>query len=111
MHIPSCQHIKTDGVRCGSPALRGQHFCYFHNEWRTRAPRNPQPRPRHPQLNVCNRRDIQRALNHVLRGLLAGSMGPQRTSLALTALQLASTNLARAEFIAGAPVPAPRVRV
>src|ERR1700730_1578610 len=23
-------HIKVNGVRCGSPALRGEVFCYFH---------------------------------------------------------------------------------
>src|SRR6266700_2168376 len=26
----SCTHIKVTGVRCGSPALRGEQFCYFH---------------------------------------------------------------------------------
>ena len=27
---PQCQHIKDNGLRCGSPALRGQAFCYHH---------------------------------------------------------------------------------
>jgi hypothetical protein len=26
----SCRHIKTNGERCKSPALRGHAFCYFH---------------------------------------------------------------------------------
>ena len=26
----ACTHIKVTGVRCGSPALRGEQFCYFH---------------------------------------------------------------------------------
>jgi hypothetical protein len=30
-NIPQCQHIKLNGVRCGSPALRGKDLCYFHN--------------------------------------------------------------------------------
>jgi hypothetical protein len=25
-----CAHMKMGGGRCGSPALRGQHYCYFH---------------------------------------------------------------------------------
>ena len=25
-----CRHIKLNGERCGSPALRDQAFCYFH---------------------------------------------------------------------------------
>jgi hypothetical protein len=27
----TCEHIKRDGKRCGSPALRRRRFCYFHN--------------------------------------------------------------------------------
>ncbi len=26
----TCTHIKVTGVRCGSPALYGEQFCYFH---------------------------------------------------------------------------------
>src|SRR5271166_6951666 len=26
----TCTHIKVNGVPCGSPALRGEAFCYFH---------------------------------------------------------------------------------
>src|SRR5581483_2211921 len=28
---PRCQHVKTNGIRCGSPALRGAAFCYNHS--------------------------------------------------------------------------------
>ncbi len=105
MHIPTCQHIKSDGIRCGSPALRGQPYCYFHSEWRTRAPRNPQPRPKHPpKLSVSTRAGIQHALNHVVRELVAGRMGPHRASLTIQAIQLASANLGRFECI---PLPKP----
>jgi hypothetical protein len=27
--VKVCTHIKVTGVRCGSPALRGEQFCYF----------------------------------------------------------------------------------
>ncbi len=31
MDIALCEHLKLGGGgRCGSPALRGQHYCYFH---------------------------------------------------------------------------------
>jgi hypothetical protein len=26
----SCQHIKVNGLQCGSPAMRRNKFCYFH---------------------------------------------------------------------------------
>src|SRR5438477_8983776 len=29
-NVKVCTHIKVTGVRCGSPALRGELFCYFH---------------------------------------------------------------------------------
>src|SRR3954464_4072526 len=38
-HIPSahraprCCHVKANGLRCGSPALRSNVFCYFHDKW------------------------------------------------------------------------------
>ena len=30
MPIPLCRHIHTSGTRCGSPALVGMDFCFFH---------------------------------------------------------------------------------
>ena len=30
---PRCCHIKTNGLRCGSPALRANVLCYFHDKW------------------------------------------------------------------------------
>lgn len=30
--ITICRHIKTNGQRCGSPALRDNHFCYYHDK-------------------------------------------------------------------------------
>ena len=31
-----CSHIKTNGVKCGSPALRHHTLCYFHYQWQRR---------------------------------------------------------------------------
>src|SRR5882762_5010049 len=33
VHIPRCAHIKTNGTQCGSPALREQRLCFFHEKW------------------------------------------------------------------------------
>jgi hypothetical protein len=27
---PTCRHIKANGLRCESPALNGESFCYYH---------------------------------------------------------------------------------
>jgi hypothetical protein len=37
--FPICEHIKKNGIRCGSPALRGRCFCHFHQYWRDNHPR------------------------------------------------------------------------
>ncbi len=37
--VQECRHIKTDGVKCGSPALRGKSHCFYHNPTRTSARR------------------------------------------------------------------------
>ena len=29
--FPECEHVKSNGVRCASPALRGQTLCFFHH--------------------------------------------------------------------------------
>ena len=31
--IKTCEHIKTDGDPCGSPALRGWPYCHFHQRF------------------------------------------------------------------------------
>ncbi len=37
--IRTCSHIKSNGVRCGSPALRHHTMCYFHYQWQRREQR------------------------------------------------------------------------
>ena len=36
MSLRLCSHIKTNGVKCGSPALRHHTMCYFHYQWQKR---------------------------------------------------------------------------
>jgi hypothetical protein len=44
VNIRQCLHTKADGVRCGSPALRGKPLCYFHAR-PGKAPRANAPTP------------------------------------------------------------------
>jgi hypothetical protein len=37
--VKLCQHVKDDGVLCGSPALKRRSCCYFHIELRRRRKR------------------------------------------------------------------------
>jgi hypothetical protein len=64
--IPSCWHTKRDGMRCGSPALRGKRFCYFH----ARPPRKPKVLP--PELpDPCNTSAV---LAFTIHGLMSGTL-------------------------------------
>ncbi len=37
--VLECRHIKLSGGKCGSPALRGKPYCYFHSRMKEHAKR------------------------------------------------------------------------
>jgi hypothetical protein len=99
MTIALCQHIKTNGVRCGSPALRNHKLCYFHDRWRPLI-QHPSGTARFPSapffLPLLEDADsIQIALSKVCGHLLHRRLDPQKAGILLHAIQLASTNLKR----------------
>jgi len=88
-----CEHVKSDGVRCGSPALRSQHFCYFHNNL-LGARVNV-----FPLLEDGNA--IQLELGEIIRALVDERIATKRAALVLYALQIASHNLRNVNFEPG----------
>jgi len=97
--VPQCQHIKKDGSQCGSPALRNQQFCYFHDRCRpliqdaSSSAKFP-PAPFFlPLLEDAN--SIQRGLSKVCEHLLHRRLDPKTAGVLLYAMQLATTNLGR----------------
>ncbi len=96
VHIPRCTHIKTNGTQCGSPALRGRRFCFFHKNWQgQRIALNAQPAaPLSFTMPVLEDADsVQVALMQVMRLILAGQLDPKIAGLLLYALQTAALNL------------------
>jgi len=98
-----CQHLKVNGTQCGSPALRRNHFCYFHKRWQeTRIVLNANRARRGratidlPVLEDAN--SIQVALMQVMRLILGGQLDGKTAGLLLYALQTASSNLSRITF-------------
>ncbi|MGA9495408.1 MAG: DUF5763 domain-containing protein [Terriglobales bacterium] len=97
--VASCQHTKKDGSPCGSPALRNQQFCYYHDRQRPVIQNLPgsakfPPAPFFlPLLEDAN--SIQRAIGKVLEHLLHRRLDPKKAGVLLYALQQASTNLRR----------------
>jgi hypothetical protein len=100
-NVPRCQHVKVNGVQCGSPALRRKAYCYFHERVQyerklaaenTSAPRNFG----FPLLEDAN--SIQVALMKIVQMLGAGCLDLKTAGLMLYALQTASANLRHAKF-------------
>src|SRR5436305_8876027 len=98
-----CQHIKVNGVQCGSPALRRNRFCFFHKRFHDERIRLAGDRARRspatfilPVLEDAN--SIQIALMQVMRLLLSRQIEHKTASLLLYALQTASGNLQRTRF-------------
>ena len=85
-----CRHVHPSGHRCGSPALRGEPFCYHHHTTR-RPPAEPAGTLHLPALE--DRTTLQQALTAVLARIADGTLGPRRASLLLYGLQIAQNNL------------------
>ncbi len=89
--IRLCARVKTNGVRCNNPALRGERYCYFHNRTIGRAARVD--RMQHPMPLLEDANAIQVAIGRVIDGVLDGGLDTKKASVLLYALQTASLNL------------------
>jgi hypothetical protein len=95
--IHRCHHIKVNGLQCGSPSLRNQKFCFFHQQWRpTRFgtdPINP-PLPLEQMIPVLeDANSIQMGLMEVMRMLITRRVDHRTAGLLLYGLQTSSANL------------------
>ncbi len=95
MSFRTCDHLKQDGVPCGSPALRGKKLCYFHQRDHKRRQyaasvvrRADILGPRLPRMK--SPADIQVALYEVLRALADRRVPLRRAGAILFGLQQAA---------------------
>jgi hypothetical protein len=92
--IPLCRHTKTDGRLCGSPALAGRHFCYYHQRYHhTRKLGGRPARPVSLDTSVAIRSQVAA----VMSGVLSRRFTPAQAGKALFALQIATKSLKAAE--------------
>ena len=92
-----CTHIKVTGARCGSPALRGEQFCYFHQRMLRTVKGPPASRVHHAAL-LEDEESIQASLIEVVNALLRGTIELKRAELILRALNTAVRNIRRVKF-------------
>jgi hypothetical protein len=87
----TCRHIMPSGLRCQSPAMRGNAFCYSHGRRIPPAPNGaPTSEGRVDIPATLNGQGITHALTQVLRGLGSGGISPRRASVLFYGLQLAA---------------------
>jgi hypothetical protein len=92
-----CTHIKVSGVRCGSPALRGEQFCYFHQRMFRGVPTPPDSRL-HPVALLESDEAIQASIMEVVNALARNTIDLRRADLILKALWIAVKNSRRSRF-------------
>jgi hypothetical protein len=100
-NVPRCQHLKVNGIQCGSPALKRNRFCFFHKRFQEEQIKlNSDRRGRAtfylPVLEDAN--SIQVSLMQVMRLLATGQIDAKIAGMFLYALQTASVNLRHVTF-------------
>jgi hypothetical protein len=105
MTIRRCQHIKVNGIQCGSPAKRNENYCYFHEECRVLCRQINMRFTEHgiielPTLEDAN--SIQLGLGEVMRLLVTHQIDHKIASLLLRALRTAAANV---KFLSLEPPP------
>jgi hypothetical protein len=92
-----CTHIKVNGIRCGSPSLRHEVFCYFHQRM-IRGVRTPPKSRLHPIANFEDTHAIQFSLMEVVNALVRNHIDVPRARLILRALSIAARNASKTRF-------------
>ena len=99
--VPRCQHVKVNGVQCGSPALRRRRRCYFHEGVRIERVKVKEDQFLQRGFDMPVLEDgnaVQIALMKVLQMLVRGTMDAKTAGLMLYGLQTASANLKNTDF-------------
>ena len=100
--VPRCQHLKTNGTQCGSPAMRNGEYCYFHRRWRMTSvdlSHSAHHVTSEFVLPVLEDADsIQITLGQIMRMIVCRQVDTKSAGLLLYALQIASANLRRTQF-------------
>ena len=112
--VPTCNHVRTSGTLCGSPSLKGCHYCYFHQRDRQRQDNLRQARTVKLSTKTPGRDDmdaeileslalpvledanaIQVAMTTVLRAFASNHIRPRRAGILVYGLAVAASNLPR----------------
>jgi hypothetical protein len=90
-NVRRCTHITVTGHRCGSPALNGEFFCYFHTRMIKGVPTSVDSQI-NPIALIENAEAIQAAIMRTIDSVLKGAIDNKRAALVLKALHIAVRN-------------------
>jgi len=94
--IRRCQHIKVNGIQCGSPAKRNERHCFFHEQCRLMSREINMKFSEHGVITLPTLEDansIQLGLAEVMRLLVTQQIDHRTASLLLRALRIAAANV------------------
>jgi len=98
VEIRRCQHIKTSGAQCGSPALRNEKLCHYHQHNHLAPAELYIDGDRYCDSQIMippfeDAHSIQMVLRHIVQLMLQHRIERKDAGLMLYALQIASGNL------------------
>jgi hypothetical protein len=101
----TCRHIKANGLRCESPALRGGYFCYYHSKLHTIG---AEPYAKYGSLQLPAPEDkaaIQLSIARISDAVVNGRIDLRRAASLFRGLQIASQFIDRKkDYFAPEPI-------
>jgi len=88
--VKICRHIKTNGLRCASPAFTGHEFCYYHSKIHTVG---AEPHLKYGPLQLPTSEDvasIQLSLARICDAIINDRIPLKKATALLYAVQIAS---------------------
>jgi len=83
-----------NGVKCGSPGLKGKHYCYFHTRLHDNLALQRSGKEQPLQFSPLeDRAAIQIAVGQVLNAMASNRIEPRNATAYLYGLQIASQNV------------------
>ena len=93
---PRCVFVKANGLRCASPAMRGEPFCFFHDRWLNRPAEDSfPPLEDHNSVQLALMQVIERLRREAFR---AGGLDPRLVKPLVFALKVAAQNARHTSF-------------
>ena len=98
MIYTTCRHIKPNGLRCESPALKGGHFCYYHSKVHSLG---AEPDAKYRPLQLPTPEDpaaIQLSVTRISEAVISGRLDLKKAASLLSGLKIAAQFIDRKKY-------------